>query len=381
MDQNANRVGQQCGTSETVSRKLSWSEKLNKLTNNTFSRRRPSYTNVSSESLTCQPQRSYIPAPSLSSHNSSYSGGFGPGLKDHSDLSGTEKTIRKPSSTANTRRHTQQGFGSTSSFFDSNDSGPLYPREFLDGLCPGLEKKENARLAEEACLSQDVRAEHSQQSSSPDVSNRQSSNTNESAGTLARPDRPSETSTQSHIKKSRRISGRFAPTSLFRQQHVRHSIAAIPLLSPTKPKDGESTVKIEERRLMAPINPPLPRSTTMGPLNDPTAHSHQYSSPGTPSFMRPTSSSAARRSTISNAYKSPPTPLTLASGQRTADISGFCTHRERKRAAHDAAMTIGSRRVSEESTPGFLPSNGPQIMARNGLCAVQERGKLMYLRL
>lgn len=47
----------------------------------------------------------------------------------------------------------------------------------------------------------------------------------------------------------------------------------------------DSSTHITERKLMAPILPPLPRSSTMGHLTQPT----------TPGFMRSTSSSAARR--------------------------------------------------------------------------------------
>ncbi|KAL8993610.1 MAG: hypothetical protein Q9169_006213 [Polycauliona sp. 2 TL-2023] len=373
MDHPAHGLDQQSGTTESESRKISWSERLNKLTNNTFSRRRTSNTNASSESLTLLPQRSYIPTPS--SRNSSCLGGLGLDFKDIPNLSGTQKPKWKGSSMASTRRHTQQASASTSSFFDGNGLGPLYPREFLDESDTGGNRKENKRLTEETCWSQESEAQRPQPSLSPNLGAHLefASNTKESTKSAAKQTRESEISTESNIQDSRRICDRLVQNSLFKQQPARHSIAAVPLSSPTKPQDGESSVKIEERRLMAPINPPLPRSATMVPLNGSSAHARQYSSPRTPSFMRPTSSSAARRSTICNAYKTPPTPLTSASGQRSADIPGFFIHRERKRAAHDAAMTLGSRSVSHECTPGFLPGNGPQIMARNGLCAVQER--------
>lgn len=377
MDKGAHRAGQRLGTSETVSRKESLSEKLNKLTNDTFGRRRTSGINASSESLSSRPRRSYIPTPSLSSRASSLLSGFGLDTRDRADSRATQRANRKDTSRASTRRYSRHVSGSSSSFFESNGLGPLHPRDFLDKSDTGVEAKENSRPTE------NVQADcsHPQPRSSANFTSEvtEPGNFNSSTGAVAKLDGGSDISTQSTIKKSRRISDRLARTSFFKQYSARHSIAAVPLTPSTKAKDGESTVKIAERRLMAPIDPPLPRSTTMGPLNGPSAHSRQHSSPRTPSFMRPTSSSAARRSTVSNTYKSSPTPLKLVSGQRTADMSGFLMNRERKRAAHEAATTLGSHRNSYESTPGFLPGNGPQIMARNGLNAVQERRKLLHV--
>ncbi|CAL8581378.1 hypothetical protein XPA_007076 [Xanthoria parietina] len=371
MDEGAHGAGQRLGTSETASRKESLSEKLNKLTNDTFGRRRTSGFNASSESLSSRPRRSYIPTPSLGSRASSLLSGLGLDTRDRTDSRATQRVNRKDTSRASTSKYSRHVSGSSSSFFESNDLRPLYPRDFLDKSDTGVERKENSRPTENA----QTDCSHPQPPSSPNFTTgvTEHSNFNSSTGAVAKLDGGSDISTQSTIKKSRRISDRLARTSFFKQYSARHSIAAVPLTPSTKAKAIESTVKIAERRLMAPIDPPLPRSTTMGPLNGPSAHSRQHSSPRTPGFMRPTSSSAARRSTISNTYKSSPTPLTLASGQRTADMSGFLMNRERKRAAHEAATTLGSHRISYESTPGFLPGNGPQIMARNGLNAVQER--------
>lgn len=377
MDEGAHRAGQRLGTSETVSRKESLSEKLNKLTNDTFGRRRTSGINASSESLSSRPRRSYIPTPSLGSRASSLLSGLGLDTRDRADSGATQWANRKDTSRASTRRYSRHVSGSSSSFFESNGLGPLYPRDFLDKSDTDVERKENSRPTQNA----QANCFHLQPPSSPNSASEitEASKFNSSTGAVTKLDGGSDISTQSTIKKSRRISDRLARTSFFKQHSARHSIAAVPLTPSTKVKDGESTVKIAERRLMAPIDPPLPRSTTMGPLNGPSAHSRQHSSPRTPSFMRPTSSSAARRSTISNAYKSSPTPLALASGQRTADISGFQMNRERKRAAHEAATMLGSHGISHESTPGLLPGNGLQIMARNGLSAVQERRKLLHL--
>ena len=88
-------------------------------------------------------------------------------------------------------------------------------------------------------------------------------------------------------KKSRRISDRLAQSALFNTQANPYSIA--PALAPQQTR-RESKTYIAERKLMAPIVPPLPRSSTM-PIQ-------QLSSPSVPSFMRPTSSSTARRSDV-----------------------------------------------------------------------------------
>lgn len=58
-------------------RKSSLSEKLNKLTNSAFHRRRTSGTSASLESSASQRRRSYIPTPSFGSRTSSLFGGLG----------------------------------------------------------------------------------------------------------------------------------------------------------------------------------------------------------------------------------------------------------------------------------------------------------------
>ncbi|KAL8929411.1 MAG: hypothetical protein Q9172_000462 [Xanthocarpia lactea] len=357
-------------------RKDTISEKLNKLTNSTFSRHRTSGTTASFESFSSQPRRPCIPTPSLGSRTSSLFNGLGLDTRDHTDSSGTQRTSRKDSSTGrsttSSRRYSRQFSESTSSFFGNHSLGPLYPREFLDEPDTGVEKKENKikglRLTEDAHSSQRLQTDHHPPLSSLRIGSEvaQATKTDGTTSTAAKRNRGSDIPTQSTVKTSRRISDRLANTPFFKHHSARHSIAVLPLASPVKAKD------VQERRLMAPINPPLPRSTTMGRLNGPSAPGHD-SSPRTPNFTRPTSSSVARRSEISKTYKTPPIALTSASGQKTADMPGFFMHRERKRAEQEAAMTLGSHLISHESTPGFLPGNGPQIMARDRSCAVQER--------
>ena len=72
---------------------------------------------------------------------------------------------------------------------------------------------------------------------------------------------------------------------------------------PSTPHPGDKkaghSASISQHKLMAPIPPGVPRSVTMGNLNQ------QTSSPRNPSFMRPTSSSAARRQSLSSGLGHP----------------------------------------------------------------------------
>ena len=61
-------------------------------------------------------------------------------------------------------------------------------------------------------------------------------------------------------------------------------------------KQQNPSVEIPQHGLMQPIRPGVPRSSTLGNFGHPT------SSPHTPSFMRPTSSSAARRQSQSSGF-------------------------------------------------------------------------------
>ena len=97
------------------------------------------------------------------------------------------------------------------------------------------------------------------------------------------------------VKRSRKISDRLAQTPFFSlsNQHQQR-VPTAPITPKTR---RESAVKIEQHGLMQPIHPPLPRSATMGNLGQGQG---QQSSPHTPSYMRPTSSSAARRGSITS---------------------------------------------------------------------------------
>ena len=75
----------------------------------------------------------------------------------------------------------------------------------------------------------------------------------------------------------------------------RFSSLPAPSLSPipafTDAGQRKRSIHITERKLMAPLPPPLPRSTTFGAL---TSHAPAGSTPQTPSYARATSSSQAR---------------------------------------------------------------------------------------
>lgn len=128
----------------------------------------------------------------------------------------------------------------------------------------------------------------------------------------------SEGSEQSAIAKpSRKISDRLAQTPFFNYQHQR--INNNPFFSKQKREPG---VQIEQRGLMAPLHPPLPRSSTMGNLGHGQCAQH---SPNTPSFMRSTSSSAAHRTSL-NTPKPRNTPMpTIPSGKTPTSVSRIPT--------------------------------------------------------
>ena len=92
-------------------------------------------------------------------------------------------------------------------------------------------------------------------------------------------------------KHSRKISEKLASTPFFRRDHQhRTSFAAVD--SPKPKERRNSGTQIKHHGLMQPIPPPLPRSSTLGNLGQSSSASN------TPGFMRPTTSSAARRESI-----------------------------------------------------------------------------------
>lgn len=96
-------------------------------------------------------------------------------------------------------------------------------------------------------------------------------------------------------KRSRKISERLAQTPFFSHQHQQQSASMTPR------NNRESSVKIEQRGLMQPVHPPLPRSNTIGSIDQ--------SSPHTPSFMRPTTSSARRSSALGRSDAAAPSSM------------------------------------------------------------------------
>lgn len=108
------------------------------------------------------------------------------------------------------------------------------------------------------------------------------------------------------IKPSRKISDRLAQTPFFQHQRINTT----PFFNKQR---RESAVQIEQRGLMAPLHPPLPRSSTMGNLGRGQSAQH---SPITPSFMRSTSSSAAHRTGL-NTPKRHNTPMPSIPSSKT----------------------------------------------------------------
>lgn len=101
----------------------------------------------------------------------------------------------------------------------------------------------------------------------------------------------------SYTKRGRKISERLAQTPFFSHQPQEQN-------DPTPKRNRESSIIIEHRGLMQPVHPPLPRSNTIGNLSQ-----SQQSSPHTPGFMRPTTSSARRTSTIGRSNTAAPSSM------------------------------------------------------------------------
>lgn len=135
-------------------------------------------------------------------------------------------------------------------------------------------------------------------------------------------------------KRPRKISERLAQTPFFTHQHQQQSAT-------TPRKNRESSVKIEQRGLMQPVHPPLPRSNTMGILGQSPA-----SSPHTPSFMRPTTSSARR-----------------SSGMGRSDTAAPSSMLGRGSAAKQRQKNHSLRTVAGSATPSKTPTQARRVPA------------------
>ncbi len=139
------------------------------------------------------------------------------------------------------------------------------------------------------------------------------------------------------IKPSRKISERLASTPFFKNQHQHHNTTA-PVDPPNPKERRDSGVQIKHHGLMMPINPPLPRSSTMGNLG-------QAGSPRIPSFMRPTTSSAARRESVvmqqGQKHTPPPVPRVKHRLSSVSEISTLTplTPTQKRTFAEKAANT------------------------------------------
>lgn len=132
------------------------------------------------------------------------------------------------------------------------------------------------------------------------------------------PSMSEESPQPSNTKRSRKISERLAQTPFFNHQHQQPC-------SWTPKENRKPSVKIEQRGLMQPVHPPLPRSNTIG-----SPGQSQQSSPHTPSFMRPTTSSARRSSTIGRGNTAAPSSMAghgsvVSQRQRNAPLRTIAT--------------------------------------------------------
>ncbi|KAL8715039.1 MAG: hypothetical protein Q9220_000996 [cf. Caloplaca sp. 1 TL-2023] len=338
---------------ENTHRRPGLSEKFNKLTNNAFNRRRTSAIFPPTESSTHLHRISRIPTPSLGSRTSSLFSGLSLRATDDIDHSETEQNQGKtkqdtasPSASASTRR-SHQVIGSTSSFFGNKNRQRLYPKEFLESSeadaggkenrdrslesVPGLQNPHNdGRHVSQYSTQLDSEAELNDLTQLPHVS--------------LDGKKQSEDWKSSAKRKSSRISTHLAHTPFLKHRSVRHSIAAVPQEASSRPKEREFAIGIQERRLMAPIHPPLSQSRTFALLSSTSLTATPHSAPShTPNFMRPTSSSAARRSDSARSRKSPPAPLRLE-GRRKSDLPGFSHHRKEE-------DTKNERRESQPPLP------------------------------
>ena len=130
------------------------------------------------------------------------------------------------------------------------------------------------------------------------------------------------TSTANVARRYRKVSEKFIQLPFFSHENQVHSSQR--QLSPRTKR--ESSIKIEHRGLMAPIQPaPMPRSSTMSNVTQ------QHGIMATPSFMRPTSSSAKRRQSTNGAEQNRPTLPRLTSSSRSflkAPVPNHGPHRQ-----------------------------------------------------
>ncbi|KAL8835550.1 MAG: hypothetical protein Q9170_003283 [Blastenia crenularia] len=369
--------------SENIRRKSSFSDTLNRLTSNPFGRHRTSGTFESShESSSSLRRRSRIPTPSLGARTSSLFGELNLNAADNADpleTQGSDPIGRKQVSTLSLRRHSRLPSASTSSFFGNTNSETLYPKEFLDD--PEVDRAGKENDCQDPRCTEGHQVVNQLSEDQPhcslcgealDKKTKEPRETEKDASDKARRVRGSED--------SRRFSTRLVNTPFFKRHLTRQSLAATPQSCSPRPRDhrssfisststgsskaNESNAVIEQRRLLAPINPTLPRRITLNvaPNTSLASTPAHHSSPLTPSFMRPTSSSAARRTEPSRSFKPPPAPLNITGREKTDMVLGFTNHRERKRAMQ---LSSGSHRISNGTHPEFLAGHAAQNTSKN----------------
>ena len=158
---------------------------------------------------------------------------------------------------------------------------------------------------------------------------------------------------QQPISKPVKLSTAFAQTPFFTRQ------ASAPVTPRQKQQPRESTVRIKQHHLMAPIGPPLLRSKTMGSMQGDL--SSTTSSPRAPSYARPTSSSATRRDATLGAMKEnqAPTPTPAVKQTPTTTSSGKARSGTPHPRHTPASTSSGKARVAAATKASETPTPTP----------------------
>ena len=184
----------------------------------------------------------------------------------------------------------------------------------------------------------------------------------------------SETTQPPPIKRTRKISERLAATPFF-SLSSQQRVPTAPI--PTSQTHRETTVKIETRGLMQPVAPPLPRSSTIANL------ATVYSSPQTPGYMRPTSSSAARRGSLSGSKQvntpmptipSRQPPLESPTHRRRTPSSRYPVRKDSLPPAPISKIVNTGRRYSMLPTP--VPQNNRHSVHEDPLESVSRKSSM-----
>lgn len=374
MDENAMTSRHRPILYEKYPRKFSLFKTLSELTSNAFRRRHTSGTLASPEgSINVQPI-SYLPTLSFGSRTSSLFGSlFGRlsidwAAKDtessqskNKDRRGAQAEMSTPSS----RKNPQLTCDSASSFFGNNTSGALYPEEFLEKPDSATWEKETATTslrqgdnAQPYQLTQrSLRWHESQSSLSGNLgpSGTEASKVTSGPSTALKRHKENAERVPSTVRVFREIPTRLANKRFIKRRSDRHGVESVPPVAPSKSTASPSSTRIKECRLMAPISPPLPRTSLASSFDTPPSKTNHQSSLHESNFIHPTSTSTARTTQISRSNKPPPPPLILTGGDKTRNMTGFSAaraHAVAKREGEKKELELEEQKSNETSTIG-----------------------------